>query len=80
MVFVLVFSINGQQTFPESRGSNVLVRGVWIASPIVVVGEMVNLRPYGEQDVAHLPWPMSSEVHKLYWCEGELRAVAVVER
>jgi hypothetical protein len=53
--------------------------GEWIASPIVAVGEVVNIAPYGVQDVEHLPWPMSPSVHKLYWCEGDFRPIAVVK-
>jgi hypothetical protein len=53
--------------------------GVWKASTITAVGDVVNIREYGEQDVGSLPWPMSPEVHKLYWCEGDFKAVAIVK-
>jgi hypothetical protein len=53
--------------------------GVWNASSIAAVGEVVNIHAYGEQDVVSLPWPMSPEVHRLYWCEGDFKAIAVVK-
>lgn len=71
--------LNAQPTFPEWRGSKMLIPGVWKASPVAVVGEVTNVRPYGEQDVKTLPWPMSPEVHRLYWCEGNFRTIAVVK-
>jgi hypothetical protein len=82
VVLISVFvswPLDAQRAFPEWRGSNTLPPGVWKASTIAAVGEVVNIRPYGEQDVESLPWPMSPEVHKLYWCEGEFRAIAVVK-
>jgi len=45
----------------------------------VAVGDVVNIVSYGEQNVDRLPWPMSPAVHKLYWCEGDFEAVAVVK-
>jgi hypothetical protein len=71
--------LDAQQTFPEWRGSNVLPPSVWDASSIAAVGEVVNIRLYGEQQVEKLPWPMSPEVHKLYWCEGDVKAIAIVK-
>jgi hypothetical protein len=68
-----------QKYFPEWRGSTVWFQGEWNASPIVAVGEVVNIAPYGEQKVHHLPWPMSPEVHKLYWCQGDFQTTAVVK-
>jgi hypothetical protein len=53
--------------------------GVWNVSPIAAVGEVVNIHPYGEQDVENLPWPMATGVHKLYWCEGDFRVIAIVK-
>ena len=50
-----------EQGFPEWRGSNVLVPALWAQSPVVAVGEVVNVSAYGEQDVAILPPPMSSK-------------------
>ncbi len=40
---------------------------------------MSNIKPYGEQIVDRLPWPMSPEVHKLKWCQSDFRAVAVLK-
>jgi hypothetical protein len=71
--------LDAQQTFPEWRGSNTLTHGVWIASSIAAVGEVTNVRSYGVQDSKNLPWPMSPEVHKLYWREGDFRATAIVK-
>ncbi len=68
-----------QQRFPAWRGSTVLPQAEWLASPIVAVGEVVNIVPYGRQHVDHLPQPMSQSVHTLYWCQGEFRPVAVVK-
>ena len=68
-----------QQRFPAWRGSTVLPQAEWLASPIVAVGEVVNIVPYGRQHVDHLPQPMSPSVHTLYWCQGEFRPVAVVK-
>ena len=56
-----------------------MLPGVWAAAPIVAVGAVVNIRPYGEQEVERLPWPMSPDVHKLYWCEGDFLVTAVVK-
>jgi hypothetical protein len=71
--------LDAQRTFPEWRGSNILPPSVWEASPIAAVGEVVNIRLYGEQHVEKLPWPMATGVHKLYWCEGDFRAIAIVK-
>jgi hypothetical protein len=68
-----------QPEFPELRVSTVLQHGEWLASPIVAVGEITNIASYGEQAVANLPYPMSPDVHWLYWCEGDFSAVAVVK-
>ena len=68
-----------QERFPEWRGSRVLLPGEWAASPIVAVGEVVNVAPYGQQNVKHLPWPMSARVHRLYWCEGDFKLTAVIK-
>jgi hypothetical protein len=80
---ILVFGIfsrgEAQRIFPEWRGSNVLLPSVWKASPIAAVGEVVNIHPYGQQIVEKLPWPMSPDVHKLYWCEGDFRVIATVK-
>jgi hypothetical protein len=76
---ISVIGMKAQQVFPEWRGSNVLPVGVWNASSIAAVGEVVNIRAYGEQDVESLPWPVSPEVHRLYWCEEDFKAIAVVK-
>lgn len=68
-----------QLSFPIWRGSNVLLAGEWDASPIVAVGEVTNVREYGEQFVRTLPWPMSPEVHKLFWCQADFEVKAVVK-
>jgi hypothetical protein len=65
--------------FPELRGSRVSLQIEWRQSPIVAVGEVANIRRYGEQLVDHLPWPASPGVHKMYWCQGDFRVVAVVK-
>lgn len=73
------FWLHAEQKFPEWRGSNTLLEGDWIASPIVAVGEITNISSYCELVVDKLPWPMSPDVHKLYWCQGDFRAIAVVK-
>jgi hypothetical protein len=65
--------------FPEWRGSTTLLLGEWAASPIMAVGEVVNVATYGAQKVDHLPRPMSPTVHRLYWCEGDFRLTAVIK-
>ena len=74
-----VASAAAQGHFPQWRGSTVLPQAEWLASPIVAVGDVVNVVPYGQQHVDHLPQPMSPSVHVLYWCLGEFRPVAVVK-
>ena len=56
-----------------------LIGGTWNESPIIAIGNITNIRPYGEQTVDQLPWPMSPDVHKLDWCEGTFRAVSVLK-
>jgi hypothetical protein len=68
-----------QERFPVWRGSNLEIAGDWQASPIVAVGDVIDAAPYGEQAVRTLPWPMSPDVHTLYWCEGDFRLVAMVK-
>jgi hypothetical protein len=65
--------------FPEWRGSNLELSAEWDASPIVAVGNVTNITEYGQQEVGHLPWPMSPDVHRLFWCEGDFNATAVVK-
>jgi hypothetical protein len=81
IVVVASISILGyaQEKFPRWHGSNVLLYGDWLASPVVAVGVVKNVRTYGEQTVDHLPWPMAPWVRKLYWCEGDFQVIAVVK-
>jgi hypothetical protein len=51
----------------------------WIESPVVAVGEVTKVSPYGEQTVNPLQGPMSPGVHKLYWCVGDFRVSSVVK-
>lgn len=69
----------GQLRFPEWRGSKETVYGEWMASPVVAVGKVSNISSYGEQNVDRLPWPMSPDVHRLYWCQGDFGVFAVVK-
>lgn len=68
-----------QKQFPEWRGSTVLLPAEWTASPIIAVGEVANITTYGEQNLDHLPRPMSPSVHRLYWCEGDFKLTAVIK-
>lgn len=71
--------VGADQRFPKPRVSTTLLEGDWTSSPIVAVGEVVNITSYGEQTVDHLPRPTMQDVHRLYWCEGDFRVVAVVK-
>jgi hypothetical protein len=71
--------LHAQQKFPEWRGSYTFLQGDWTASPIVAVGEIVNISSYGEQTVDKTPPPMSPDIHKLYWCQGDFKSIAVVK-
>ena len=66
------------QRFPEPRGGTSERPAEWTMSPIVAV-DVINTRSYGEQTVDQLPWPMAPWVHKLYWCQGDFRVIAVVK-
>jgi hypothetical protein len=68
-----------QHTYPKWRGSNLVLYGEWAASPIVAVGEVVNISSYGEQSVDRIPLPMAPWVQKLYWCQGDFRVDAVIK-
>jgi hypothetical protein len=68
-----------QQEFPQVRVSTTLLEGVWLASPIVAVGEVSGITSYGHQTVDHLPAPTTPGGHDLYWCQGYFRMVAVVK-
>lgn len=84
VVFIVSASLEpvflcGQQKFPEWRGSTQAVYGAWTASPIVAIGDVNNVTSYGEQSADSFPWPMSPDVHKLYWCTGDFRLTALVK-
>src|SRR5690242_106406 len=82
LLVIAVCAVSGacaSQTFPEWRGSNLEIAGAWKESPIVAVGDVTNVAPYGEEKVGTLPWPMSPEVHTLYWCTGDFRLTAIVK-
>jgi hypothetical protein len=68
-----------EQQFPQVRVSRTLLEGVWLASPIVAVGDVSDITSYGHQTVDHLPAPTSPGFHDLYWCQGYFNAVAVVK-
>jgi hypothetical protein len=68
-----------EQTFPQVRVSTTLLEGVWLASPIVAVGEVSNIISYGHQTVDRLPPPTMPGVHDLYWCQGDFTTVAVLK-
>jgi hypothetical protein len=68
-----------EQRFPKPRVSTTLLEGDWISSPIVAIGDVVNITSYGEQATDYLPRPTMQDVHRLYWCEGDFRVVAVVK-
>jgi hypothetical protein len=71
--------VGAENKFPEWRGSNLEITAEWDTSPIVAVGDLTNISEYGQQSVDRLPWPMSPDVHRLFWCEGDFHAVAVVK-
>lgn len=71
--------LGGERWFPEPRVSTTVLEGAWIASPIVAVGEIVNIVSYGKQTIDRLPPPTNPDVHDLYWCEGDFKVGAVVK-
>lgn len=71
--------MDAQQQFPQLRVSKTLLEGVWLASPIVAIGDISNIMSYGHQTVDRLPAPTMPGVHDLYWCQGDFNVVAVVK-
>jgi hypothetical protein len=71
----------GHQKFPEWRGVTPyrFPYGAWEASRLVAVGEMRNMRGYGEQVADRFPAAMSPLVHRLYWCTAEFDVAAIVK-
>lgn len=65
--------------YPSPRVSSMLQFGEWQASPIVAIGEVTNVKKYGEQTVDHLPPPTQVSIHKLYWCIGDFHLVALAK-
>ncbi len=70
---------SAEKKYPEWRGSNLELTAEWNASPIAAVGDITGIAEYGKQTVQRLPWPMSPEVHRLYWCEGDFHVIAVIK-
>ena len=68
-----------EQTLPQVRVSTTLLGGVWLASPIVAVGDVSNIRDYGHQTLDRLPPPTTPGVHDLYWCQGDFNVVAILK-
>ena len=69
-----------QKQFPEWRGSNnLLLYGLWEATPIVAIGNVKNVTKFGQQTVDHLPWPVTQDLHKLYWCQGDFDSIAIIK-
>lgn len=58
-------SLSAQQRFPEPHGSTSPPPGEWTLSPIVAVGEVTNIRSFGEQIVDRILNPILFEVHEL---------------
>ena len=80
LAFLSVFSVGApQKRFPEWRGSRVLLPGLWQATPIVAVGDVKNVTAFGQQTVEHLPYPVTQDLHKLYWCQGDFELVANIK-
>jgi hypothetical protein len=78
-ICLLRIRVEGEQWFPEPRVSRTLLQGDWIASPIVVVGEVANISKYGKQTIDRLPPPTTPDAQDLYWCQGDLQVAAVVK-
>jgi len=68
-----------QAGFPEWRGSNLRLYGLWEATPIIAVGNVKNVTEFGQQMVDHLPSPVSQDLHKLYWCQGDFDSIATIK-
>lgn len=47
-------------------------------APVVIIGEVTNIRLYGKQHGDHFPPPMAPWVRTLYWCQGDFQSIAVV--
>src|ERR1022692_4785424 len=72
-------ALSAEQKFPEWRGKQLELPGLWETTPIVAVGDVTNVVEFGVQTVDHLPYPAIQDIHKLYWCQGDFRATAVVK-
>jgi hypothetical protein len=68
-----------QKRFPEWRGANLQLYGLWEATPIVAVGNVKNVTKFGQQTVDHLPWPAGPDLHRLYWCQGDFESIATIK-
>lgn len=69
-----------QRNFPQwnAKPPQLLIT-LWNTSPIVAVGDMTNVRAFGEQHIDHLAAPVVQDLHVLYWCEAEFRQVASIK-
>jgi hypothetical protein len=68
-----------QLEFPTWKGKQLGLAALWQATPIVAVGDVDNVSPFGEQTVDHLPPPVIQDLHKLYWCQGDFHPVAIIK-
>lgn len=79
LVFLSLLCTGAPQRFPEWKGSNLRLYGLWEATPIIAVGNVKNVTEFGQQTVDHLPSPVTQDLHKLYWCQGDFESIATIK-
>jgi hypothetical protein len=45
----------------------------------VVVGEVRNITSVGDEPVKDLPWPAGPWIKRIYWCEADFNAYAIIK-
>ena len=80
----IAIAANAQEDFPGVRGGGKGGNETsgWTQTAVAVVGDVtnvINVINVGGRDYNHLPPPMFPDVHKLYWCEGDFKVIAVVK-
>lgn len=71
--------LHSQNRFPDWRGRETTLMGLWESTPIVVVGELRNASEIGVQTVEKLPWPVEQDLHRLFWCRADLQVESVIK-
>lgn len=82
---VLVFLISlhsvgcSRQRYPQWKAAPLGLLGSWDRASSVVVADLQNVEAVGTQRIANPPWPVSPKLHRLYWCQGDLKVYSVVK-